>query len=151
MSVATTLYIVFIVRNVPFLIGGALLYSFLWMVAVDFISLDANFTILSKMKVCEQPLNNRCRDEYVVQTEKNEIIKYIPLGYEFNPGEIDIGNRLKKSRYSIYYEINGELERWPYIYDVSFRIIIAFALISFGVFAYKKIDIKTLIDRYRRE
>lgn len=75
---------------------------------------DWDFRVLGVSIVCEQPLNNRCSNEYQVVNSDGTSSK-IPSHQlvAFDPDDLRIGNVVKKNKFSFEAEVNGTRKFWP--------------------------------------
>ena len=73
-----------------------------------------DFVILKIDRICEQPLNNRCVDHYLVKRKDGGYETLTPSAYKFRESELVTGNSLKKNRFALRYEVNGRSVRWDY-------------------------------------
>ncbi len=97
------------------------LFSSIWYI-VEFWSTSGDFVIISQHQECEQPLNNRCDNVYVVQRasgEKGVIEGWVPL----DDWRFQDGNHLQKKAGNFRFTVNGQLEEWPSLQLFSFQIV----------------------------
>ncbi|QBB68934.1 hypothetical protein ELE36_00265 [Pseudolysobacter antarcticus] len=81
-----------------------------------FFGFSADFVVVSKYAVCEQPLNNRCEAHYVTRSANGTSGELAPFGYEFESEALEPGSRVVKRDIGFSNEINGKRELWPYLW-----------------------------------
>jgi hypothetical protein len=96
------------------------LYAAILMVAVFAYGLygelaySYDFRVLAVGVVCEQPLNNRCENEYAVANSDGTSIKLRSHRLTaFDSDDLRVGNAVKKKQFSFEAEVNGTKQYWP--------------------------------------
>ena len=74
-----------------------------------------DFVILKIDRICEQPLNNRCVDHYLVKRENDPYETLTISAYKFRESELAVGNSFKKNRFTFEYWVNGRKVQWGYL------------------------------------
>jgi len=86
---------------------------------------ELDVRIVKKETVCEQPLNNRCRYQYLVEHDgQHQSISV--SGYVFDPEDLVVGNSVKKGRFSFQYKVNGYTKTWPFAADCIGILLFSF-------------------------
>ena len=100
---------------------------------VEFWSTSGDFVIISQHQGCEQPLNNRCDNVYVVERTSGE--KDVIDGW-VSPGDWQFqdGNHLQKKAGNFWYTVNGQLEEWPSLQLFSSQIVASICGLLFWFF-----------------
>jgi hypothetical protein len=93
----------------------------------DVLRSEMDARVVGKQTICEQPLNNRCRYQYLV--EHNGQSQTISVsGFVFALDDLVVGNSVKKGPLSFKYEVNGYTKTWPFAADY-------FGILLLSVFA----------------
>lgn len=74
-----------------------------------------DFTILKIDRICEQPLNNRCVDYYLVSRKNGSSGILTFPAYKFQESELVVGNSIRKDRFMVAYWVNGKKVQWRYL------------------------------------
>lgn len=93
-------------HNILLVIGFFCLFSS-YDITYYSIFLDYDFRVLSTKYVCEQPLNNRCGNEFLISNKNGDVNNSSVIAFPFNLDELAIGNYIKKSKFSFMYYANG--------------------------------------------
>jgi len=104
--------------------------------AFDVLFSELDVSVVEKETICEQPLNNRCRYQYLV--EHNGQHKIISVsGYLFDSEDLVAGNSVKKGRFSFKYRVNGYTKIWPFAAD--YFGILFFSFLALGLWLVPRI------------
>ena len=76
--------------------------------------MDWNGEITAVKTECEQPLNNRCIQIYVLKLPNGQQKDVSIYGSIFDDRDLVIGNVIHKSQFSFSYEVNGKKKEWTY-------------------------------------
>jgi hypothetical protein len=92
---------------------------------------DYEFRIISVEKICEQPLNNRCFNQYFIEN-KNKIKDKIIINSDiFRQNDLLPGNKIKKDKFTFSYYVNEKKMVWgdiTYILNLQFFSLLMFVL-----------------------
>lgn len=81
-------------------------YQIAWVYAVE-----RNVTLGEPFTVCEQPLGNRCRTEYMAVSSGGRSL-FSPYLFEFGRHALHYGLEIEKAKYSFTYRLDGNEEVW---------------------------------------
>jgi hypothetical protein len=70
--------------------------------------------VQSKQVVCEQPLNNRCTEVYVIRTPDGSSRSLELSGYGFRSEEFEVGKQIRKEKFELAYVVDGKRVDWRY-------------------------------------
>ncbi|MDB6008713.1 MAG: hypothetical protein JWL65_963 [Gammaproteobacteria bacterium] len=97
---------------------------------------ELDVRVVEKKTMCEQPLNNRCRYQYLVEHDgQHQIISV--SGYVFDSGDLVVGSSVKKGRFSFEYQVNGYTKFWPFAAD--YIGILLFSFLALGLWLVPRI------------
>lgn len=105
---------------------------------------DYNMRILDVQSVCEQPLNNRCAYQYLVEQGGGTLNKINFPGYMFRDSELVVGNKIQKSRFSFEYQVNDKLVHWSFA--CHYVTILVLSLFVLGLWRYSTPDSRIRIS-----
>jgi hypothetical protein len=115
--------------SLPLLMLGVAACISAWQIAT-FARAPMDFTVESSHMECEQPLNNRCVRHYDVINGDGRARDLVPFGFEFESGALEVGKRIEKAPYSLTYQIDGQFETWPFLWQhVSVCVLGAIGLV----------------------
>jgi hypothetical protein len=73
---------------------------------------EGNFTVIGMRSDCEKPLNNRCTFTYTIKNESGSEFETTLSGFQLDPIELEIGNKIEKRIFTLDYTINGNETSW---------------------------------------
>ena len=88
-------------------------YQIAWVYTVE-----RNVTLSEPFIVCQQPLANRCRTEYLAIASNGQSV-FAPYLFEFGNNVLHSGLRIEKAKYSFMYRLDGNETLWPNLPGLS--------------------------------
>jgi hypothetical protein len=95
---------------------------------------DSEVRILAIENVCQQPLNNRCQREYLVEHKDKTLSKISSSFFSFKSDDLAVGDSLTKHRFSFGYQVNGKAPTFGYTRRDS--AILFLSLLALGLWRY---------------
>lgn len=82
---------------------------------VNFFFLTDSFVLGGSHQVCEMPLNNRCVTHFTIRRGNGVQSDLVLFGNEFENYRLVPGMTFDKQHVGFVYEIDGSVERWPFL------------------------------------